>query len=339
MSSRKTILVVDDSPQNIQAITAFLKDEHKVKAATNGERALALASADEQPDLILLDIEMPGLTGYDVCRRLKADPATAEIPVIFLTSRTESNSEAEGFTVGAVDYVHKPFDPVVVRARINTQLALRDALMRAERAQQEADARLDILLPPQAAEEIRLSGTVIPRRYSGVAVMFCDVVNFTSYCDAHEPEEVVSRLDALFVRFELMARAHGLEKIKTIGDSFMGAANLLEPNAAAAVSAIRCGLDMARKVNDMKLGWTARVGVHVGPVVAGVVGQERYQFDIWGDTVNVASRITNLGAPGTVMVTEDVWSTVAECFHGQSLDEVDVKGKGPTRIYQINGER
>jgi adenylate cyclase len=140
------------------------------------------------------------------------------------------------------------------------------------------------LLPEAAAEEIRSIGTVIPRRYEGVAVLFCDVVNLTSYCDKHEPEEVVSRLDALFVAFERVSTAHGLEKIKTIGDAFMAAAGLLKQADDPLASAVLCGLHMATRSIDAQLGWTVRVGVHVGPVVAGIVGQERYQFDIWGDT-------------------------------------------------------
>jgi signal transduction histidine kinase/CheY-like chemotaxis protein len=128
MMGRKSILVVDDSPQNIQAITSLLKAQYVVKAATNGDRAIAMAASPDAPDLILLDVVMPGMDGYEVCRRLKANATTSDIPVIFLTSITEVQSEAKGFQEGAVDYIHKPFDPTIVRARINTQLALRDAV-------------------------------------------------------------------------------------------------------------------------------------------------------------------------------------------------------------------
>ena len=134
---------------------------------------------------------------------------------------------------------------------------------------------------------------VIPRRYENVAVLFCDVTNFTSYCDKHEPEDVVSRLDALFVIFERITAKHGLEKIKTIGDGFMAAGGLLNEVKDPIGSAVRCGLEMASTLIDAHLGWEVRVGVHAGPVVAGIVGQERYQFDIWGDTVNVAARMAD----------------------------------------------
>jgi sigma-B regulation protein RsbU (phosphoserine phosphatase) len=126
-SDQKLILIVDDTPLNIGVISGALKDSYKTKVATNGEKALALASAEEKPDLILLDIMMPGMDGYEVCSRLKGDPATREIPVIFLTGQTSAEDETRGFEVGAVDYVHKPFSPAVVKARVRSHILLREA--------------------------------------------------------------------------------------------------------------------------------------------------------------------------------------------------------------------
>ena len=126
-SAQKLILIVDDTPLNIGVISGALKDSYKTKVATNGQKALALASAEEKPDLILLDIMMPGMDGYEVCSRLKSDPATREIPVIFLTGQTAAEDETRGFEVGAVDYVHKPFSPAVVKARVRSHIFLREA--------------------------------------------------------------------------------------------------------------------------------------------------------------------------------------------------------------------
>ncbi len=123
---QKLILVVDDTPLNISVITGALKDTFRTKVATSGAKALAIAAADEKPDLILLDVMMPEMDGYEVCRRLKADPTTREIPVIFLTAQTDAEDETRGFQVGAVDYVHKPFSPAVMKTRVHTHLALRE---------------------------------------------------------------------------------------------------------------------------------------------------------------------------------------------------------------------
>lgn len=338
LSDRKTILIVDDTPTNIGIISSVLKDSFRTKVATNGEKALVLASAADKPDLILLDITMPGMDGYEVCRRLKENPATSGIPVIFLTAKTEDEDERQGFDVGAVDYVHKPFSAPIILARVRTHLALQAALQTARDAQKQADELLHCLLPDAAAEEIRNIGTVIPRRYDDVAVLFCDVVNFTSYCDKHEPEEVVSRLDALFIAFERVAAAHHLEKIKTIGDAFMAAAGLLKRADAPLESAVLCGLQMAATSIDAQLGWAVRVGVHVGPVVAGIVGQERYQFDIWGDTVNIAARMAGKAMPGSVAVTGDTWARIKDRFEGEALGELEVKGKGIISVVAVHGK-
>ena len=125
--AQKLILIVDDTPTNIGVISGALKDSYKTKIATNGQKALALAGAEEKPDLILLDIMMPEMDGYEVCTRLKADPATRDIPVIFLTGQTGAEDETRGFEVGAVDYVHKPFSPAVVKARVRSHIQLREA--------------------------------------------------------------------------------------------------------------------------------------------------------------------------------------------------------------------
>ena len=154
-ATQKTILVVDDTPINIGVISGALKDIYKTKVATNGEKALAIASGDEKPDLILLDVMMPGMDGYEVCRRLKADPNTQNIPVIFLTGQTGTDDETRGFEVGAVDYIHKPFSEAVVKARVRTHLMLREA------HQQIAHQLVEINNELEMARQIQLS--ILPR--------------------------------------------------------------------------------------------------------------------------------------------------------------------------------
>jgi len=125
--NKPTILIVDDTAENLTVMNALLKDDYRTKIANTGERALKIAGAEPRPDLVLLDIMMPGMDGYEVCRRLKADAATAAIPVIFLTAKTEVEDEQMGFDVGAVDYITKPISPPIVMARVKTQLTLKAA--------------------------------------------------------------------------------------------------------------------------------------------------------------------------------------------------------------------
>ena len=124
---KKTLLVVDDAPANIQVVQSILKDEYRIRVATSGEKALELLKTQPLPDLVLLDVVMPGLDGYQVCERLKAAPETHNIPVIFLTGLTDVGDETKGLEIGAVDYIRKPFSPAIVKARVRTQLLIRDS--------------------------------------------------------------------------------------------------------------------------------------------------------------------------------------------------------------------
>ena len=150
MGNRATILIVDDTPENIDVLSNLLKDSYKVKAAVNGRTALAIAAKEPKPDLILLDVMMPEMDGYEVCQKLKADPLTAAIPVIFVTAKSEVEDEQRGFALGAVDYITKPISPPIVLARVKTQLALYDqarhleSLVR-ERTQELHSTRLEII--------------------------------------------------------------------------------------------------------------------------------------------------------------------------------------------------
>ena len=198
---------------------------------------------------------MPGMDGYEVCSRLKADPATSDIPVIFLTAKTEAEDETRGFEVGAVDYIHKPFSPPVVQARVQTHLLLREAREQLTAEKRRLDQLLENILPAAAVVEIKATGGVYPRRFENVAVLFSDLVEFTHYCDRHTAEEVVKDLERLFGIFERCARDHGLEKIKTIGDAFMATAGLLAPHADPLRAAVSCGLAITREVAALGKDW------------------------------------------------------------------------------------
>jgi phosphoserine phosphatase RsbU/P len=162
-TQQKLILVVDDTPTNLGVISGALKDSYRTKVATSGKKALEIASGPEKPDLILLDVMMPEMDGYEVCRRLKADSETREIPVIFLTGQTKDEDETRGFEVGAVDYVHKPFSAAVVKARVQSHIMLREA------RQQLAQQLIAINNELEMAREIQLS--ILPHELPKVACL------------------------------------------------------------------------------------------------------------------------------------------------------------------------
>ncbi len=132
-SAKQTVLVVDDTPDNIDVLSGVLRGDYKVKAALNGEKALRIVRSDSPPDIVLLDIMMPGMDGYEVCQQLKADPLTSRIPIIFITAKTEIEDEQKGLELGAADYITKPISPPIVQARVKTQLALYDQNRELER--------------------------------------------------------------------------------------------------------------------------------------------------------------------------------------------------------------
>ena len=147
----KTVLLVDDAPANLQVVNSILKSTYKIRIATSGEKALKIAHQRPAPDLILLDVMMPEMDGYEVCSRLKSGADTRDIPVIFLTGQTETDDETKGFEVGAVDYIHKPFSPAVVKARVHTHLVLRGI------REQLAGQLLTIQQEMETARQIQLS--------------------------------------------------------------------------------------------------------------------------------------------------------------------------------------
>src|SRR5271163_791066 len=161
IDEKKTVLLVDDAPANIQIVNSILKDIYKIRIATSGAKALELAKVTPPPDLILLDVMMPEMDGYEVCTHLKLDPVTRDIPVIFLTGQTEVEDETRGFEVGAVDYIHKPFSPAVVKARVHTHLVLRG--IREKLAQQLAAMKSEL----ETARRIQMS--ILPQQMPKIA--------------------------------------------------------------------------------------------------------------------------------------------------------------------------
>jgi phosphoserine phosphatase RsbU/P len=189
VDQKKTVLLVDDAPANIQIVNSILKDIYKIRIATSGAKALELAKVTPPPDLILLDVMMPEMDGYEVCTRLKLDPATHDIPVIFLTGQTEVEDETRGFEVGAVDYIHKPFSPAVVKARVHTHLVLRG--IREQLAQQlltiqkELETARQIQLSILPSEIPKIEGLDIAARYIPMTSVAGDFYDFIVVDEKH----------------------------------------------------------------------------------------------------------------------------------------------------------
>ena len=336
------LLVVDDNEINRDMLRRRLEREgHTVRCAENGRLALEMLRAEEV-DLVLLDILMPDINGYQVLEAMKGDPHLRHIPVIMISALDEVDSVVRCIEIGAEDYLPKPFNPVVLRARLGASLEkkrLRDRevvhLRQIEEEKKKSDELLHVILPHDIVEELKANSFVMPRRHDDVAVLFCDIVGFTPYSATRQPEEIVAALQQLFEAYEELAARHDMYKIKTIGDSFMSTAGLIVPSPNPVASAARCGLEMVDVARRLPAGWDVRVGIHVGPVVAGVVGRKQYLYDLWGDTVNTAARVESHGARAGVSVSATAWARIKDVARGESLGLMPVKGKGEMEIFRV----
>lgn len=323
------ILVIEDEPANIQTLSTLLKERgYNINIATNGRQGLQVLERI-RPDLILLDIMMPEMDGFETCRRIKASTAWREIPIIFLTAKADTADIVRGFELGAVDYVAKPFNAHELLARVNTHLTL-------NYLHRENERLLLNVLPASIANKLKQQVGIIAERFDDASVLFADIVGFTPLSARLSPTELIESLNRVFSGFDELADHHKLEKIKTIGDGYMVAGGLIEQNADHLAAMATMALAMhenARKLNSKFGGFSLRIGLQVGSVIAGVIGIRKFIYDVWGDTVNTASRLESHGAPGRTHVSEMVFERLQGRFAFEKRGTIELKGRGPMNTY------
>ena len=348
------ILVVDDHQSNRDLLARHLaRDGHLVVTAEDGQRGLNLAE-NGTFDLVLLDLLMPRMSGYEVLCRLKSDSRLGGLPVIMISALDEIDSVVRCIEAGAEDYLPKPFDAVLLRARINSCLErkrLRDRekvfTEQLRREKEKSEVLLLNVLPKPIVARLQGGEEVIADRVSDATILFADLVGFTQLSARLPATRLVGLLNLLFTDFDRLTVQFGLEKIKTIGDAYMVAGGVLEASSDYArdhaSAAADMGLAMLQSTRQASLNLDEplqlRIGLHAGPVVAGIIGTHKFIFDIWGDTVNMASRLESHGAVGTLNVSAGIRQRLDKAFLIESGGRVDLKGKGPTDIYHLRGRR
>jgi adenylate cyclase len=220
----------------------------------------------------------------------------------------------------------------------------RDRFLHALQVEQERSERLLLnVLPAAIAARLKDGAGVIADGFDTVTVLFADIVGFTTFAQARPPTEVVSVLNQLFSMFDELADGHRLEKIKTIGDAYMVAGGLPVPDAGHHRAIAEMALDMCAAVDRFRseagIDLSIRVGIDCGPVVAGVIGHRKFSYDVWGDTVNMASRMQTHGLPGCIHATASVYDQLREDYTFRERGEIDIKSKGPTTTYLLVGRR
>jgi adenylate cyclase len=345
-ASRARILTVDDDPDSRELLYRRLgKEGHRVIQASSGKTALEKLSA-KPVDLVLLDLVMPDLNGIQVLQRMKSDPALKNIPVIVVSGQNEVASAIQCIEAGAEDYLSKPFNPILLRARVNASLERKRARDREQEHLRDigiekarADSLLRAILPETIVARLKLGETVIADRFDLVSVLFCDLVGFTAFAANTPAPRVVEALDQLFSIFDGLCRNLGVEKIKTIGDAYMAAAGLPHPHPDHAAAIAKLGLGMLDAINQFNrqngFSFQLRIGIHTGPVVAGIIGRDKFIYDVWGDTVNTASRLESAGVAGCVQVSGVTRNALKGRFAFRSRGRLELAGLGKVQAFLL----
>jgi len=326
------VLIVDDAVENLQVLSGLLKDKYRVKIAKNGEKAIEIANATEKPNLILLDVVMPGMSGFEVCAQLKSDDSTKNIPVIFITALNESADETKGFSVGGADFISKPFHPEVVLARIQTHIEL-------QAAKQKSDTLLKVLLPENVVNDLINNGKHIPEIHNNVSILFFDFVGFTNMTTQMNPQVLIEELSGIFTDFDEICSKHHATRIKTIGDAYMATTGLGTDDKNHAVNLVNTAIDFINYLNNRNqtaaYKWQCRIGIHSGSVIAGIIGKNRFAYDILGDDVNIAAKVESAGVPMKVTITEATKQLCANEFISESIGKVMLKRRGEMELFVV----
>jgi class 3 adenylate cyclase/CheY-like chemotaxis protein len=347
------VLVVDDNEMNRDLLSKRLQRQgYAIAMAENGRQALDQVRAHSF-DLILLDIMMPEINGYEVLQTLKADVDLRHIPVIMISALDDIDSVVRCIEMGAEDYLFKPFNPVLLKARIGACLEkkrLRDqeqAFIKKLQEEQEKSERLLLnILPKPIADQLKQGQHTIADNFTDVTVLFADLVNFTELSARLSPIELVEMLNTIFSAFDQLAEQYTLEKIKTIGDAYLVVGGLPIPRPDHTEAIAEMALDMQKAIASLtfpKLCFdqplSMRIGINTGPVGAGVIGTTKFTYDLWGDTVNTASRMESLGISGTIQVTAATYERLKDKYRFQERGTLEVKGKGEMVTYLLLGRK
>jgi two-component system sensor histidine kinase ChiS len=362
------VLIVDDTPENIQVLMGTLKDQYAIVAAINGEKALKMAVAEPRPDLILLDIMMPGMDGFEVCGRLKSDPETRDIPVIFLSALDDTANKVKGFTAGAVDYISKPFQPQEVHMRVNTHLTM--SRLKRSLAEKNEELRaysegLEERVKQRTAELASLNNIYerfVPREFIDLlqknsileinlgdqvsrkmTVMFADIRGWTTLLEKMTPKEAFSFINAYLRRVNPVIKDCNGFIDQFYGDGVMA----LFPGTPD--DAVRAAVRMQEAVAEYnrqreKSGFgpiEIGVGLHRADLMLGVIGSEdRMQGAVVADAVNLAARIEGLNKTygSYVSLSGETLSAMKESdrYRYRFIDKVRVKGREEAvTVYEV----
>ena len=339
------ILVVDDTPDNLFLMQALLEDDYEMRTADSGEAALEAVRSDA-PELILLDIMMPGMDGYEVLRRLRKNPATAGIPVIFLTALTSVEEEQLGLDLGAVDYITKPISPPIALARVQSHLDR----SRNSRRLQSLSEKLSRYLAPQVVQSL-LDGSrdaQIKTERKKLTVFFSDIKDFTASTAKWQPEEIRFLLNSYFSEMSKIVHEYGGTLDKFVGDAmivFFG-----DPQTRGvredAVQGVKMAMAMQRRMAELQVLWRemgsdktfrVRMGINTGMCDVGNFGSDlRMDYTIIGPEVNLAARLEQAAEADGILISGATYELVKHEIGTAEREPITVKGiADPVRAFAV----
>lgn len=340
-----SILIVDDHNEHCLILERYLRRNgfNNIKSVNDGFQALDLAN---QFDLMLLDVDMPNLSGIEVLIRIKKEIIEQRLMVLMISGSDTMENTIKCIRLGAEDFLTKPFNPDLLRVRIDSCVEKawfiqKEALFRQriESEKKRYENLLNSIFPPSVVLELKQTGKVQTRYYQNVAILFADVVGFTSFCKTHPLTEVVASILEFAAMCERIAQQNNMQKIKTIGDCFLGVAGMLFKSENPTLDCIKCAEEFIRQTQLLSTKWQLHVGIHYGTVIGGFVGKQQYLFDIWGDAVNTAAHIQTLSEPNTIYISKTAWDKVKEVCNGTSLGDFPGKGKTPFEVFKYEGPK
>ena len=345
------VLVVDDVFANRDLISRRVEKEgHVVTTAENGREAMEQLRR-RHFDLVLLDIQMPEMNGYQVLEQVKADESLRHIPVIVISAVSEVDSVARCVQLGADDYLFKPFNPVLLKARVTASLEnkrLRDrerrvlGELRAEK--EKTESLLHSIFPSPVVARLKASGSAsIADSIPEATILWADIANFGEVSAGKGPTEVVGLLNLVFTAFDGLCERHGVEKIKTIGDAFIAAGGVPNPRPDHAEAVADLALAMQQEVVRLNTGlrdpFSLKIGMDSGPVVAGVIGTTKFAYDVWGPPVDTAAQMEQYGLSGGIQVTGNVYRRLKDRYMFESRGAFYVEGEGDVETYLLRGKK
>lgn len=345
-----TILAVDDNLNNTSLLKKRMeKKGHSVITANNGKEALVeLLKNDNQIDVILLDIIMPEMNGFEVLKFIRNDKRLFDLPVIMISSMDDTDSIFRCIEFGADDYIKKPFDNTILEARINTSIEKRQLrekekklLIELQVEREKSDNLLLNILPNEIADRLKQGEATIADRHENVTILFADLVSFTPQAKNLTAQKLVEILNLIFRKFDTSADLYEIEKIKTIGDSYFAIGGLKGTPENSAIKVVQFSLEMIEIIKDInkitpEMNLEIRVGIHTGNVVAGVIGKNKFAYDLWGAAVNMANRLETTSRNGKIHISKETKNILGDNYTYTSREPIEMKGIGNISTYFIN---